>query len=149
TWWCRPGGRLSLSNCVALTSGGMTFSDLWGGLADVSLDISNNTLVSWRSVHHYVNDATKGRPDEPAAAAFKVRASGNGFDSYGDAAYGFSIDNERRPHTAEELQAWYRKSLSWEEQSNVYAEGKGLFIVGSKSVAAVSTIKDVGAWNGF
>src|SRR5262249_57118626 len=112
------------------------------------VESANNTPVSWRSVHHYVDDAGKGRRDEPAAAAFKVRASGKVCDSYGDAAYGFSIDNERRPHTGEELQAWYRKSLSWEQQSNVYAEGKGLFIVGSKSVAAVSTIKDVGAWNG-
>src|SRR5207302_354507 len=44
TWWCRPGGRLSLHNCVALTrSGGLTFSDLSADLTDVSLDISNNT----------------------------------------------------------------------------------------------------------
>jgi hypothetical protein len=148
-WWCRPGRRLSLHNCVALTRGGLTFSDLRGGLNDVSLDISNNTLVSARSVHHYVNDAAKGRPEEPALAAFNMHVSGNVFDSYGDAAYGFSLDNERRPRTAKEMQAAYRKSVVWHEQGNVYAEGKGLFIVGSKSVKLTVTLTDLAQWQEF
>src|SRR5262249_4241862 len=149
TWWCRPGGRYSLHNSLALTTGGMVFSDLSGNLKDVSLDISNNTLVSARSVHHYVNGSTKGRVDEPKSALFTMRVACNVFNPYGDTAFGFSIDNEQRPHTAAELQESYRRSLSWREQGNLYAEGKGLFIIGSKSVPVNITVKDLAQWQAF
>jgi hypothetical protein len=148
-WWSLAEGHLLLDNCLAVCPGhGVNFSDRESDLNGVSLDVTNNTLVSYRPIHFALDAGVPGRPAERPAPVARLNAAGNIVHG-GDAAFGFSVENERQPLQAAEIQAQLSRLLSWHDQRNLYAEGVPFLVLGSNLLRPTIALKSQSDWEAF
>jgi hypothetical protein len=148
-WRAHTAGRLVLDNCVAVGPGhGVSFSDRETDLDTVSLDAAQNTLVTYRPIHFALDAGVPGRPAERPAPVARLNATGNIVHG-GDAAFGFSVENERQPLQAAEIQAQLGRLLSWHDQRNLYAEGVPFLVLGSNLLRPTIALKSQSDWEAF